>query len=277
MDVGTDVTKRCRKCVVVKGLAEFYGNKRNKDGRQSYCKACNKIASNAWRATHPERWNTYSARWYVANVKRSKATNAAWHAANTERRKATHATWYAANKEHERDMSAAWYAANVERAAAVGAAWQAANPERARATHAAWQAANPERVRENLRRSNTKRKRLLAGAKSEKYSRSEIYERDEGLCPLHWCLCPEGRAIDLDRPSRIVGSTKRDPWSMDIDHILPISLGGSDTPSNARVSHHRCNNTRKNRMTPTECATVVVTFVVEMVESWTTGQTEDVA
>jgi hypothetical protein len=30
-------------------------------------------------------------------------------------------------------------------------------------------------------------------------------------------------------------------------------------------------------MTPTECATVVVTFVVEMVESWTTGQTEDVA
>jgi HNH endonuclease len=39
---------------------------------------------------------------------------------------------------------------------------------------------------------------------------------------------------------------------LSIDHILPVSKGGSDLPSNLRASHMSCNIGRNNRMTPDE-------------------------
>lgn len=83
---------------------------------------------------------------------------------------------------------------------------------------------NPERHADvQARRRATK-----VGNGVERYDRLDIYARDGGVCKL--CEAP----IDLSLPSR-------DPLSFSIDHVLPIALGGPDTPANVQSSHLRCN------------------------------------
>lgn len=61
----------------------------------------------------------------------------------------------------------------------------------------------------------------------------EILDADWWECQMPRCLNPEGRAItEVGWP---------DPWSPSIDHILPLSMGGTDIASNKRSAHLRCN------------------------------------
>jgi 5-methylcytosine-specific restriction endonuclease McrA len=64
--------------------------------------------------------------------------------------------------------------------------------------------------------------------KSDRYSDREIFVRDGWVC--HIC----GEAVDplVDR-RRMDGAT--------IDHIIPLVLGGADTPENVATAHNRCN------------------------------------
>ncbi|MFH8627765.1 HNH endonuclease signature motif containing protein [Streptomyces vietnamensis] len=44
----------------------------------------------------------------------------------------------------------------------------------------------------------------------------------------------------------------RSPWSFTLDHIVPLSRGGSLLdPANARSMHRRCNSARGNRASAT--------------------------
>ena len=66
------------------------------------------------------------------------------------------------------------------------------------------------------------------------FVRRHIYERDGWRCGI----C--GRA--LDRGARVPN-----PMAPTIDHIVPLSLGGSHTPANVRAAHFMCNSRRSNR------------------------------
>jgi len=52
-----------------------------------------------------------------------------------------------------------------------------------------------------------------------------VWERDQGLCGI----CGEAVPLGL---------------TMQVDHVVPLSAGGLDTPDNVRASHARCNMTR---------------------------------
>lgn len=62
--------------------------------------------------------------------------------------------------------------------------------------------------------------------------RREIYERDAWECGLCGDPVDEG----------LVGS--RDPWRPSLDHIVPRSHGGPDSPDNLRLAHLWCNIAR---------------------------------
>jgi hypothetical protein len=68
-----------------------------------------------------------------------------------------------------------------------------------------------------------------------KARRLAIYARDNNTCQI----CME--AVDREH------EWHRDGWSPDgatLDHIVPRSLGGSDTASNLRLAHSLCNSLR---------------------------------
>jgi 5-methylcytosine-specific restriction endonuclease McrA len=59
----------------------------------------------------------------------------------------------------------------------------------------------------------------------QKRIRPFILRRDHGIC--HIC--------------------KR-PGADQVDHLTPVSMGGTDDPSNLAAAHARCNNERGNRV-----------------------------
>lgn len=158
------------------------------------------------------------------------------HAAHKERRAAYAAQWRQANPGYD----AAWR----RRRAEADPAW-AEERQRRGAEHrrrlldrdpdyfSRWARANPESGRGSVR---ARRARKLA-VPTERYSLAEIADRDGWRCQL----C-----------GRLVSRTARypAPTSPSIDHIIPLSQGGSDLKSNVQLSHFRCNAAKGNRTLP---------------------------
>ena len=83
----------------------------------------------------------------------------------------------------------------------------------------------------------SRRQRALHwGVEYELYNRQGIFERDNFMCGL--CLEPIDPTLEYPNPG-----------SASIDHILPMSLGGSTAPDNVQAAHLSCNLSKQNRYT----------------------------
>ena len=93
-----------------------------------------------------------------------------------------------------------------------------------------------EQGRESFTRSNHARRARKLAAATEKYSVQQVLDLYGALC--HICK----KEIDTTLP-RKVGSLK---WkeSLHLDHVIPLSKGGSNTLDNVRPSHGICNKTK---------------------------------
>src|SRR3989304_10285713 len=128
---------------------------------------------------------------------------------------------YLANPERRRDWTRAWRLANPEKRAEQARRESSVNPEYHRERVARWKASPPERVAT----WNAARRAVRLGAgTAEPISRMAIYQRDEGRC--HIC----GRKV----------SSKK----FHLDHLVPLSKGGTHTENNVAVAHPRCNMRR---------------------------------
>lgn len=88
---------------------------------------------------------------------------------------------------------------------------------------------------ENRARDYRRRQRLAEVAHLNRpYSKFAIGERDRWRCQL----C----GLKIDRQANAL-----DPLAFEVDHIIPLSLGGWDAPNNVQASHRECNNAKSNR------------------------------
>lgn len=79
------------------------------------------------------------------------------------------------------------------------------------------------------------RRALAVGGLSERYTMDELFERDGGGCGI----CGEDVDRTLRHPSLL---------SPSIDHVLPISRGGTDMKANVQITHLRCNLSKGARV-----------------------------
>lgn len=85
------------------------------------------------------------------------------------------------------------------------------------------------------REGYAKKRRALEEQRTvEKFTRAEIFDRDNWVC--HLC----GGPIDRDAKPR----TSR---AASLDHVIPLSLGGEHSRANTRAAHHGCNARKGNR------------------------------
>jgi 5-methylcytosine-specific restriction endonuclease McrA len=78
------------------------------------------------------------------------------------------------------------------------------------------------------------RRALEHGVQSYAYSREQVFKRDHYIC----CLCNQPLNMSVTIPA----------WDAPtIDHILPLTKGGSDDLSNVQSAHYRCNCKKGNR------------------------------
>jgi len=74
-----------------------------------------------------------------------------------------------------------------------------------------------------------------------------VFERALWMCQLGpWCRAT-GMPIDPEAP-------KTNELAPNIDHIIPLSLGGIDVSANKRAAHQICNTMRGNKMNAEEIA-----------------------
>ena len=89
--------KICTICKIEKDESEFYKNKRNKDGLNSWCKAC---------------FHDYNQKWYKNNSENMKKYMKEWSKNNPEYKK----EWYKNNSEKVKEAAKQWRTDNPEKA-----------------------------------------------------------------------------------------------------------------------------------------------------------------
>lgn len=89
------------------------------------------------------------------------------------------------------------------------------------------------RIRTNAR--DASRRRGSAQSAGNLYADREIFERDGWICQI--CHEPVDRQI-----------SRRHDDGATIDHVIPLSRGGTDEPDNVVTAHWRCNRDKGNRV-----------------------------
>lgn len=218
--------KVCTKCKAAKALEEFSRNAYRKDGLQHRCKACVAGHYLVNRKAIRAKNNVYS----VAHRREKAAYDKARYVANPEKKLAQCREWYAENREAAIEASRHWALAHPEKDRARKDAWAAANPEKVRARGAAYRAAHPHAVRiwrvanpEAYRAHNHSRRAWECQAEGSHTGADirDLFVEQVGLC--RYCGC------DLDDSS------------YHVDHVLPLSRGGSDSRENLALTCPTCN------------------------------------
>ena len=92
------------------------------------------------------------------------------------------------------------------------------------------------RKAENRRKEIARRMRMRAnGAVDLTITLERLIERDNGICKL----C--GGPVD-------VGADPNSDWYPSVDHIIPLSRGGTHTWDNVHLDHRRCNTEKRDAL-----------------------------
>jgi 5-methylcytosine-specific restriction endonuclease McrA len=145
-----------------------------------------------------------------ANRERLENAAKAWARANKERRNAAQRARVAANQEAVREWMAQWYLQNKERVSEAGKAWRKANPDKIRA--------------------KTARRRAWLTKSQTNFTAADVlrlYEEQSGLC--RYCFVQLGHDYH-------------------VDHVIPLSRGGSNGPENICLSCPSCNLKKAARL-----------------------------
>lgn len=166
------------------------------------------------RAADPDKYRARQRQWRADNLEWAKERTRAYRAENVERVRAQKRAWYRANKEKVLAYSHARYAAD---------------PEKMKDYQRSYREANREKVREYARQLYERR-----GGKGYRKTVTiqALIDRDGMICA--WC----GQFLD-------------DPYDGDlteIDHIVPVTLGGAPKDlDNLQLLHAPCNTSKRQR------------------------------
>jgi len=157
------------------------------------------------------------------------AYSKAYYAANRQKTLDRYKTNHFANPQHNRDLYNARYAANPQKKKDRNKARVAADPEKHRAAVKASHIKYPE----TSTRKRHKRRAHKNNALTESYTIKQIISIYGNDC--HICM----EQIDLTAPR----STRYLGWELGLhlDHVIPLSKGGSDLIENVRPAHAQCN------------------------------------
>lgn len=146
-------------------------------------------------------------------------------------------------KECRRKDASCWYDKNIERAQEIQRRYregreseQAArslrhyeqNREQVIARVMAQKQADPEAERQRCASKEARRRAQKKIGSAEHVDREIVFERDEGVCGI--CREP----VEKD--------------DFHLDHVVPLSKGGSHTYANVQVAHPSCNLAKSDRL-----------------------------
>lgn len=254
-------TKRCTKCGELKPAnTDFFNReKANRDGLRNTCRECRKLYKRTYHAEHRAEESAYGKIWNEKNRERKKQYNKAtrykyaekkqeYRESHREQERECRRKYYAVHREQSREYSRSYYIThreqtreqNRERCRRYHAEhrqemrdgvrrYRHAHPDRKYAANRRHRAKYPEKHR--AYRHNRRARELTAEGQYNGEDAQRQYRRQWGHC--FWCSEP-------------VGNTYH------IDHVMPLSRGGSNWPENLVITCRKCNSKKCNKLPYTE-------------------------
>ena len=225
-------SKVCTKCGIDKQFTDFYKENRTKNGYQARCKSCAKEYSDAnkdvLKAKARRRYEEYGRDLKAAKDRANREANPSIHKEQYQRRKAYHSEYARQYKKDHPEVIQRASGNRKRKAEANGVPstteWRMRNPDRARATYKAWVEKNIE-----LRRSHSRNRRAVQASASGVFTGDDakkILTLQRGKCPVCKASLDDGYHVD---------------------HIHPLSKGGTNDKSNIQLLCPHCNWSKNAR------------------------------
>ena len=200
--------KTCNGCLTPKELDEF-GPRRGR----SKCNQCRAKAQRMYNSEHRKEQRDYSAKYRADHPKEVALSKARYCAENPDKIII---------------KSAQYYAKNTEKIVAKNAQWAARNPERVADNKVKWKIENPEKVATAGARRRANKKNAPGGHHTAQ-ERMAKFEKFDNICAYF--------------PRK--GCTKT---ATTLDHVMPLSKGGSNAISNCVPACTHCNSAKGSRL-----------------------------
>ncbi len=217
----------CKEChsIIMVGI-----NKRIRDAEQPEIEARAKARKERSEQLRPEREakaKEYRRQWRIKNAAHVKAVNDKWRAENQEKMNATTEKWRKENPHKTRQYTKAWYQRNpVKNKEKEARRWQE-NKDELAAKNKKWRENNKDVLTAYSHNYVSQKKNRGTLSRDIK---SVLYQKQKGKCVC--CGQPLGKDYHLD-------------------HIFPLSKGGSNTDDNVQLLRKECN-LQKNAMHPVD-------------------------
>lgn len=248
--------KVCTKCGVEKGIEEFYVKCKKTGRRFARCKACHRAETLAnykaggeeakakhlayYHANKDER-NDYAARYRAENKEKCAAAARDWYERNREHCKARKKAYREANGDEVRRKNREYKELNRDFVRQQDAAYRQKNRQLIRERHKVWRDANPERWAEICRKWKQANRELVRAAGHRR--RARLSESVENYTPEEWAALKA--AVDY---TCLMCGRQEPEIKLTVDHIVPVSKGGSNGIQNVQPLCRECNNIKHARL-----------------------------
>lgn len=200
------------------------------------CKVANNAHSTTWARNNSVKSKGIKDDWYARNL--SKATASAALRSRSPEAKLRKHQYYQDHSTEIKSRTAQWALQHPEEVKEHKVTWNSKNRVHKNQLSRSWKKANPEKVKSMRRKSALRRRANKFNAFREPYTEAEILELYGTDC--HIC----GEPIDMMAPrqSGLPG------WELGLhmEHVIPLSKGGSDTKENVKPAHGQCNVLKHN-------------------------------
>lgn len=198
--------KLCRKCCVEKQLTEFYKAASQQDGIDRLCKVCRKQATLDSKARDPQRVRLVKKEWRQKNKNRVAEQDKASRLKHREKRLVLLRQWRQRNKEQVRQSAYKWRAENPEKYKAT-----------VRKSAKQWRSNNPEAKRAEAAKRRAQKRGV--GGSYTKHDISALQVAQRNCC----------------------AACKTKLVRFHVDHVVPLSAGGSNDRMNLQLLCPPCN------------------------------------
>ena len=219
------IAKRCTKCGETKNVSEFGNQAHRKDGLNPWCRSCKSISGKDYEVRHKERLKVVRSVYRQANAEVMKPYYAAYYQANREKYDAASAAWAKEHPEQRMVWAMADYHKNKPARLDKQKEWRALNVEGQKLYRKNYRLANLE-LRAALSRNYKARKKSAEGTHTAE-DVSKLMALQKNKCPV--CLSSLAKGFH-------------------VDHVHPLSQGGSNWPDNLQLLCPACNMKKGSKL-----------------------------
>jgi len=177
-----------------------------------------------WRLSNPEKNRAITKKAYDKNSERILKRNRDRRASDPEKAREYDRAWKKAHREKICKSRRAKRLANIEQARANERARRAVNPELARSRHRRWKENNPGAMKAHAMNRRARKQSSEGFHSAADISRIRRAQRDN-------CACCR---VKLNGGGHV-------------DHIIPLSRGGSNWANNLQLLCEKCNLSKHKR------------------------------